>query len=59
MTALLFLSLVFESLLLFDTIGSLFFPNKELLEANLETLYAILIPICNPVPKDQVVNSED
>lgn len=33
--------------------------HEELLEANLESMYAVVLFICNPVLKDQVYNSEE
>jgi len=33
--------------------------QEELLEANLEVMYAIIFSICDPVLKDQICNHED
>jgi len=33
--------------------------NEELLEANLEAMYEVVMSICDPVLKDQMCNHED
>jgi len=33
--------------------------HEELLEANLEVMYKVVLYICDPVLKDQVCNHED
>jgi len=33
--------------------------HAELLEANLESMYAVVLFICNPALKDQVYNNEE
>jgi len=33
--------------------------HEELLEANLEAMYEVVLSICNPVLKDQVCNHEE